>query len=292
MYQKYVDAEVLFSKSDEQILTNLHQGDTLQRRGAEIFQMLLLRKDFKSLVHNVREKIGIYPNAKPTGDRKRIPDDAKRYLQSGYVADGHVYPRRFILPAPWDREITDYSQHAIHPIVTEHEDGVDSNLIRIYKDTFAISATNIIVTEYILLADVMMIGCEVGSIGYEERPGESEREIVVRLMASTTHEEFEEFVRNNWKSIQVIKQKILDKKSKERKKPYTNFIVDVLVYNAYIKNVQKLPSERSSPSGYLELSTSNDLKLQGIEIKSGAIPSIVARIRQKMKLANRPPSLI
>ncbi|MFA5945361.1 MAG: hypothetical protein WC802_00420 [Patescibacteria group bacterium] len=288
---KYDYTEIFFSERDEQILNSLYCGDALKKRGAEIFQLLLLKKDFKLFVARIRKQMGISGNTPETHDIYHLSDESMRYLKEGYIADGNLYPARFSIGEQLDDEVYEYVKHIVPLVITDPEDKTRGTL-RIYEDIFSMTSARIIATEYIIMSNIFMLGCEVGSVHYDEHPQKIERKIRFEFMAGTSKAEVLDYINNNWKSVKIIQRKILDTQSTKRKKAYTRFPEDVRIYNAYIKNRATPPSQRSSSSGYLELSTANDLKADGISVESGAISSIVNRMKRKIVFANRPPSFI
>ncbi len=271
-----VATKIVLSNTDECILNDLHSRGSLGRRGAEIFQLLLLRDDFRPLVKLMRDSLGMTREALAENGSQHFDQIAEQHFVNGAVIRDTAYPAKYSINGNPGDILNKYISEKILPLLqTKDEEG------GLYGDLFTDSIIERMLCEYILTNTITMIGCEVGMVHYDEEPIGWEQEIVFTFMATATKEDVHSFIDNNWDAVIIFKEKILQNRAKRRMIKADNFIRDVKIYNAYIDRMNT-----QSKSGYASAKIANALRKEGIKLSDEAVMPAITRLRRRLHAAN------
>lgn len=253
-----------FTENDRKIFEKLTKGTTLERRAAMIFQILILRDDFKHLVKTLRKKFfdSLSKSEVVLVKSGVLPE---RFITRGAIVRDVAYATCYTLGDELSKEIDAYSESILAYLKTE--------------DLFSDKIIRQIIIEYVLFGDIFMLGCDVGMIHVTEYDEGMENEIVFTFMAGVRKEEALEFVSTNWDAVKSFQTRISNRSSL-RLKVQAYFPRDVKIYNCYARLLMMDPKKRGGR--YPDILARKELKLLDIDVTEETIRSVVVRI-QKLK---------
>lgn len=260
------------SKRDIGIFDNLQKGTTFHKRGALIFQILLLNYNFKNFIVSIRRSLRIPPNGLNVNndkDWKRI----KKYIYPGCQLRDSIAKARLVVSDKIENRIKEFI--AIEKIL----ESIPS--LGLFDDI-----VNSIIIEYAIINDVRLFGYQTGFLMTTDYSDEDmENEIEIRFFAGATIEEMIDFIKNNKEEINILQERIIGDRVKQRIKLTKNLERNIYIFNRY-NEILNMPKEKRN-SRYIELRIANELSEKGILMDEGSIKATIDKVRKLIKKSNR-----
>jgi hypothetical protein len=274
---------ITITKKDEQALIRLADQGPLGKRALYIFQYLILRADFRSMVKDLRTEYGIPTEGYDLSDPEQTKLVKTNFFDGGGFSGEMIFTPSFRVDPNMKYGINNFIEQCgvvqyspnmdlaegfISAIVQEYI--VINDFLGIYKNKFGL----ITVEQY----DIYDTG--------EGRDEEKDVELRFSIPVSVKKEEFKDYIDNIWNELENSRKDFLRKQDQVRFRPRTNFVRDVLILNKYIE-LEKLPKSKQIARGvnYLDVATRKELIAEGnLDIPDeGSIRSIVSRLKREIK---------
>lgn len=272
--------EIVFSKRDELVFKTLAKQGPLGKRALFIFQYLFLRHDFRELVATIRKR-----NAIPKDGFDRNRKDHRDVVLSKYLID-FDYVRDVVM----GRGISLPDGDLIEEFVDKC--GILSYVPRMDLADGFITA---IIREYVLLNDFVGLYkgrfalTAIDTFDLEEVGDNKQCEFRIMVPISAKKEEIIDYIKTQWRGIEIAKEDTLKRRDFVRFRPSPNFIRDIKIFNKYLE-IKKLSKQQKKDQeiGYIELAVIKELKKEGLKNvpSDGAIRSIVSRLSSEINYTN------
>lgn len=300
---------------DREIFNKLVTLGSRGRRGAEVFQWLLLRDDFKPFAKSLYDRV-TFPNEADESSKKQFITD---HFVEGSVNRDIALNGHYILGGVLDEEISRYAIEKVLPLLQK-------------KDLFSDVFIERMITEYVLFGDVNLIGCEIGMVHCTEHrknaeqtikpfqplPSDTEllprkeivfdpseydendvlpEEVIFTFGADVTKEDVREFINRNWDAVNLLQRLVINQGALiPKRKIYRQLIQDIWIYNRYLavleqrneeKVVKEIAEDRPTYPQTVVLNEANKMFGGKNKVKSeGSVSTIVARIQRLRDRAN------
>lgn len=270
--------KIYISQKDIKIINKLRRGTALQRRACEIFQILLLNRNFKDFIFKKRKDMKIPMNGLDLANKSESEIVKNRFFSSDYIL---------------------YRKESVRtPGLFFDDSKIASEVDRFIKkenilDLISISADNdflyklvfSIIKEYSILNDIIQLKDGVGMIlrtDYEEDVG-IPNELTITVSPTVTMEELIDYIKANWNGIKFLQESILgEEKAKKRLKLSKNFIRDVEIYNKHLDLLEKKKKGEINFS-YVDLEIAKEFK----DLNDGTIRSIISKVNKLVEVVNK-----
>lgn len=271
-----------FSQKDELIFEKLNNLGALGKRALFIFQHLFLREDFRKLVMDIRQKLGIPTTGlepKNNTEHRKIVEE--RFLDHGGFNGEIIFNTKIKLDCDANQLVDRYIEQS----------GIDSSVPNM---DLAEGFIKSVIQEYVVLND--FVGFFKGSFALatvetygDFKQDDDDRDPVemrFSIPISAKKEEVKDYFDTIWGNVEFARKEILSEKDRVRFRPRANFIRDLRILNKYIE-IENLSIAQRKDRGisYIEIATKKELALEGFKDipDEGTIRSIVSRLKNEIK---------
>lgn len=189
--------KVNLSQKDIDIIKKLQKGNKLQKKACEIFQLLLLNKNFKDFVSEIRKKEDI-----PLKGLDLNKEEEKRTIRERFFNNQYLLYRKESIEVP--ELVFNKSETSLKIYDFIEKEGILRLISTGADNVFLNDLVFSIIKEYIILNDIVRVRDGVGMIyrtNYEEE--DMPDEITLLISSTATKDQIMDYINANWELLLI-----------------------------------------------------------------------------------------